>query len=777
MRSNRSYIFLLIFIGVHWGGFAQLAKLSIQVKDHSSGELLPGAAVKAADVWRVTQEDGLAHFFLFPQALKIRVDFVGFMDTSFNAKLATDTLITVALIPRSLLLQEAEVSVLQSEAVNYMEQEVLHTSISAKDVSELPMIAGEPDILKPLHHVPGVQAGLPGSADIYVRGGDQYQNALLLDGFPVNNLSHALGYASAVPVSSARQLDFYKQAYPLHYGDFSAAVMDVGIKNASTQRVGGEIGGGIGSVRGSFETPIVKGKSGLHLAGRFSTLGMALEVIKQFDAEVESIFGYHDGLAKYHHRLGKRDQLEALAYFSNDAVRAGGVGANSRQSSGANDLLAGLSWLHSSKSGGLAKLKLHFSKYRFDQEREYTSQVEYSEEPYSEGDQFRYSYNYREVGLNFNWKQPLGPRMTISAGFQSTAGFYQLPEFTFSGESGKQTLATGEQLENSNSSLYVSGKYDITKKLRATLGVRHTGVTLTEGNLQLYLLPRASITYSINSHYAVFLAYDESLLTTHRFRNTFYGSAFDLPLPATGLLQPQQSRQLATGVAFKEYHFSSNVQLFYRTLTNAIDRDYSNSAFVYSPEADQLAPAEPLAALLPVDGRAYGVETEVKFTKGIWEARASYTWSRSYRQGELLNGGEEYPFEFNREHQITAFGKVRFKKNSIDKITEIGVSYTYGTGNFTQFPVQYRAPATDDLDVSFISQRNNAQLPPLQHLDLTLNFIAKKEKGTRIFTTSAFNLLSSPLVTNYTIEGDELKGQGPFIFVPSISYTFKFDSL
>src|SRR4051794_13073017 len=59
-----------------------------------------------------------------------------------------------------------------------------------------PAIGGEPDIIKALQLTPGVKRGTEGGIGMYVRGGGNDENLVLLDGAPVYNAGHLLGFFS-----------------------------------------------------------------------------------------------------------------------------------------------------------------------------------------------------------------------------------------------------------------------------------------------------------------------------------------------------------------------------------------------------------------------------------------------------------------------------------------------------------------------------------------------------------------------------------------------------
>jgi hypothetical protein len=122
---------------------------------------------------------------------------------------------------------------------------------------------------------------------------------------------------------------------------------------------------------------------------------------------------------------------------------------------------------------------------------------------------------------------------------------------------------------------------------------------------------------------------------------------------------------------------------------------------------------------------------------------------------------------------------LRFKKNKINKITEFSLSYNYGSGNFTQFALQRQLDPFSNGSLPFIRARNDAQLPPVQHLDFSFNFIKEKKFGKRIFTISVFNATLNPNVFSYTelVESGnqlQLRGNSTLPIFPSFSYAYFF---
>ena len=111
----------------------------------------------------------------------------------------------------------------------------------AKDVVNF---AGEPDPIKLLQFLPGVQSGNEGTINLSVRGGSFDQNLYLLDEAPVYNPSHALSFFSVFNVDALQNISFYKSAIPVRYGGRLSSVVDLTMEegNRKKQTVAGSVG-------------------------------------------------------------------------------------------------------------------------------------------------------------------------------------------------------------------------------------------------------------------------------------------------------------------------------------------------------------------------------------------------------------------------------------------------------------------------------------------------------------------------------------------------------
>lgn len=112
-----------------------------------------------------------------------------------NASAQSDTLKTVN------RLKEVVVRGYGAER-NLKAPEMGRVSLSSNMIANLPVMFGEPDIVKALQTLPGVSQGMEGFTGLYVRGGDNDQNLFLYQGLPLYHVSHLGGIFSSFNVET-----------------------------------------------------------------------------------------------------------------------------------------------------------------------------------------------------------------------------------------------------------------------------------------------------------------------------------------------------------------------------------------------------------------------------------------------------------------------------------------------------------------------------------------------------------------------------------------------
>src|SRR5581483_6618281 len=86
---------------------------------------------------------------------------------------------------------------------------------------------GEPDIIRVVQLLPGVEARNDFTTGLNVRGGESDQNLILIDGFPIYNPFHLGGLFSTFIDPTVRDVSLMTGGFPARYGGRLSSVLDV----------------------------------------------------------------------------------------------------------------------------------------------------------------------------------------------------------------------------------------------------------------------------------------------------------------------------------------------------------------------------------------------------------------------------------------------------------------------------------------------------------------------------------------------------------------------
>jgi len=192
--------------------------------------------------------------------------------------------------------------------------------MDVKEISKIPVIFGEKDVIKTLQLTPGIKSSGDGNAGLFVRGGAADQNLILLDEATVYNPSHLLGFFSTFNSDAIKDLTIYKGAMPSQYGGRLSSVLDVKMNDGNDQKY--HVGGGIGliSSRLSLEGPIVKDKGSFLITGRRTYADLFLKATKDFK---DYKLYFYDMNLKANYRINDKNRVFLSGYFGQDKLGLG----------------------------------------------------------------------------------------------------------------------------------------------------------------------------------------------------------------------------------------------------------------------------------------------------------------------------------------------------------------------------------------------------------------------------------------------------------------------
>ena len=149
----------------------------------------------------------------------IMISYTGLETLTVTQNTDRDTIFNFVMIPLVAQLQEVLIEENRLSNDHAFESAISGTqTLSKNDLLRLPSFMGEADLLRAVRLLPGATPGMEGSADLFVRGGAADQNLVLLDGAPIYNPGHLLGFLSVFNPDILDQADIIHGGFPAEFG-------------------------------------------------------------------------------------------------------------------------------------------------------------------------------------------------------------------------------------------------------------------------------------------------------------------------------------------------------------------------------------------------------------------------------------------------------------------------------------------------------------------------------------------------------------------------------
>lgn len=754
---------------------AEKYTISGTIKSKNSGETLIGATIRVTGTTNVvaaSNEYGFYSLSLPKGNYNIEVKTVGNKAYRETVNLDKNLTLHIFLEDESNQLEMVTVTASANQR-NIKNTQMGMERLSVVETKSVPVLMGEPDVIKTLQLLPGVKTGSEGNGGMFVRGGGADQNMILLDEAPVYNASHLLGFFSTFNSDAIKNVTLYKGGMPAQYGGGLSSVLDVKMNDGNNQKFG--VNGGIGLIaaRLNLEGPIQKGKSSFLISARRTYADMFLKLSSDTSINKTQLYFYDLNL-KANYSLGDKDRLYISGYFGKDVLSSDNL-------SGINwgNATSTLRWNHVFSPKLFSNTSLIFSNYN------YKIRANTDENSLSLFSQIR-DWNFKE---DMQWY--VNDKNTLSFGVNAAYHTIKPGEVQASGNSGmiSQNLQNRFSLDNA---AYISNTWKASERFNLTYGLRVsafsifgkgdyftinqdgdvTGTkTYKSGELvktYVNLEPRLAASYQVNESTSLKASYVRNAQNLHLISNSNSASPTDRWVASTNLIKPELSDQVSLGyyknLAFNSFEFTA--ETYYKTLQNQID--YRNGADIFTNK-----PIE--TQLLFGKGRAYGLELLLRKKTGRLTGWLGYTISRTERKIDGINNNEWYKARQDKTHDISLVTIYQLSKK-----WTISANWVYATGNAVTFPNgKYTLLGQS---YYYYSERNADRMPAYHRLDLGATHQLKQtKKFSSELTFSLYNAYGrkNPFrITFQDSETDPNKTEAIrttlFRFVPSISYNFKF---
>ena len=697
-------------------GAAQATTVSGYVRDGGDGEPLPAAVIAFPDVQLGAVANDRGYFAVrnVPEGRHaLVVDLIGYRSwrDTVEVRLGGDLRLEVGLEAQAIDMAEM---VITAEAQVRAERERTvqpgYISLPAQQLQRMPAV-GEPDLLRSLQLLPGIQSASDISSGLYVRGGGPDQTLILLDDVPLYNPSHAFGFFSTFQPDAVRDVQLFKGAYPANYGGNLGAVLDVSQREGAHDSVRASGGVSLLAARLLVEGPA--GDGAWMVAGRRTYLDPVLAALRASGNDVPAYY-FYDLNAKLTQPLTPDDNLSISTYYGRDDLDFEGDASTFFGVRWGNRAVS-VRWTHLFTPALFGELHLFGSEYEstttasiFDTPVELTNRVE-------------------DITLRGDGEFFATSDNTISAGFRLTRYQVRFDE-VFNQEPQRSLHETPRLWE-----AYVQDDARLPTGTHVRAGLRAARFSTGDGADRTAWMPRLSISQPLTERWrwkagvGTYRQYMQ-LVTTEGFSGGDYWVPLDETVPAA------QSRQATTGLEWEpSRRYKLTVETYYTALEGLVVLDNNISVDNRASTSDDVFVADG-------SGYATGLEVFAEKRSGRLRGWVGYTLGRTRRTFAELNDGRSFAPKYDRRHDLSVVGSYRLSR------WQLGASFVYGTGQaFTPASARYtlRDPATGlPEDRVLAAPRNSARLLPYHRLDVSAR------RQVRLFGASAdvylqiFNLYS-----------------------------------
>jgi hypothetical protein len=793
---NRNFIFIFIVLSFIQINLLAQFKVSLSgfVTDIETGEVLINATIVDHQNRGGVVANNYGFFTIKVDAnetVKVECSFVGYQPMIKDIRISRDTIINFKL-KKGIEIEEIVIN----NGLNYLHKTQHSTGVIKMDATlagKLPTLLGEADLARMLQLMPGVQSGKEGSGGLYVRGGTNDQNLVLLDGMPVYNANHIGGFVSIFNPSSVSHLKLYKGGFPAKYGGRLSSILEVRMKNGNMQKKEGSISIGTLTSSFSYEFPLKKDTSSLIIAGRRTVFDLFVSAYNYLDAKDDSDGGYNlwDINVKYNKKLNDRTRIYFSFYNGRDKIFRSGKEEYTIEETVYNDKRRyENSWGNTTTSFRLNKVystKI-FANFtlgisNFNYKIEANSKVKKLKELVS-SNQTSFVSAITDYLLSSDYEHQINKNHALQYGLQGTIHQFSPSENEMK-RIGNATISNDSIWGADNViipelALYVSDVYTINKKMSVDIGLRNVTYFIKDKTINR-TEPRIVGNYELSKNISIKTSFSEMSQFTHLISTSDQALPSDFWLPSTEAILPEHSSQFSLGAFMsfsKKHEYEMSVDAYYKTMGNLVEIK-GGTSFIRSGEnwEDQI--------LANGRGKVWGAEFLFEKKTGKTTGWIAYTLSKNMRKFKGINNNEWFPFRYDRRHELSIV-----VCHEINDHVNFSANWVFMSGEaatLPQFKYLIETQQFDNEDDSYgtygevysYNGRNSFRTPSYHRLDFSFNFVKELNYGTRTWSLGLYNAYNqnNPY---YLFIGKNKTGETKlysfsfFPIMPSVSYSYKF---
>jgi hypothetical protein len=772
---NKIIILLFILFDLTYAHAQKKFVVSGTISDAATGESLTGATVFVEDTPAtgcISNSYGFYSLTVPAGSYRLRFQYVGYDPRVVPLNINKNIKLDIELHEKSYEIGSILVTGERADK-NVKSVEMGNIQMAPDQIDNIPVIFGEPDVLKTIQLTPGVKPAGEGNSGFHVRGGGIDQNLILIDEAPVYSASHLLGFFSVFNSEALKNVSLIKGSVPAKYGGRASSVLDIQMKEGSLKDFG--VSGNVGLISSNItiEGPLAKEKSSFIISGRRTYADLFLNFSNDDDIRNSHLYFYDLNL-KTNYKINSNNRIYLSGYLGRDDF-----GYKDDFSFDWGSITGTFRWNHIFNDRLFANSSLIFSNYSYNitilknLDIDILSQIK----DFNFKEDFSFYLNSSNI-INFGGNIVRHKILPGDITVNESNGFIT-PE----------DIARRKAIEWT---VYISNNQKVSDRLKLYYGLRlalfsnigpgefyefndngelvntieleKTKFYKTQGGFA----PRLGVNFLLDDQSSVKASYNRLYQFLHLLTNTTTTTPTDLWLPSSNNVKPQISDQVSLGYFrnFRNNEFESSAELYYKNMKNQID--YKNGAELL---LNSIVESELVFGI----GWAYGAEFMVRRKIGRMTGWLSYTWSKTMRQFDEISNGNPFPARHDRTHDISVVTMY-----NLGRKLKLSASWVYYTGNAVTFPSgKYEI---DGKIIGYYTERNGYRMPDYHRLDLGLVWLRKKtDKFESSWSFSVYNAYARE--NAYFIDFREIEDSSGlteavqvslFRAIPSVSYRFRF---
>jgi hypothetical protein len=780
LRQMTYMIFtFVIFPVLAYETSAQKNTLSGTVRDRTTGEPIPWVNILIAENKAGTVSDSLGWYRidLMEGTYTLTFSCMGYADAKKSIYLNKNKNLDVELTYVGINLREVVLT--EKKASQHLEStETNAVFLEIESMRNLPSFLGEPDVMRAIQLMPGVQSAGDGNTGFSVRGGNTDQNLVLLDDAVIFNPIHLFNIFSVFNPDAIKDLKLYKGGIDPSFGGRLSSVVDIKMKEGDMHNYRMTGGVGLISTRLSVEGPLQYGHSAFIISGRRTYADLFLKLSSDENQRNTKMY-FYDLNVKMNYVINENNRIYLSGYMGQDITLMPDLFGFDY-----GNTIASARWSRFLNDKFFADFTLMVSNYQFN----------------ISGDVGRTSFLWNSMLNNINLKSDfnlkLNDKNTLTFGWQST--YHNLKPGNINANiqgaiNANMSLTNQNGLEHgvyaNNVQSFFNDRLVVNYGLRASLfqimgpGNHYTydktdpmkwqvmdSIRLKQGRFYdaFYALePRLSFRYSINEMQSVKGSYNRMTQYIQQAQSARSVAPYNVWYTVSNNIPPQQSDQYSLGYFrnFFLHQVETSLEMFYKDMKNISDI-IDNGNLIGNEYLE--------GELRTGRGWAYGLEILIQKHKGNLQGFIGYTWAVAQRQTNGINKDQVYYAPNDRRHDLSLSGSY-----TLTSKWALGLNFVYATGSAFTMPVGKMFYQSSFAPI--YADRNSSRLPHYHRMDLSLTYAPHiRDRGGRRFTSSwnisLFNVYGRTNPISVSFAQKDGKPDSSFFYipgpVPSITWNF-----